>query len=562
MLCELHIENLALIDSLSLLFDAHSESNLIIMTGETGAGKSIMLRALDLLGGSRASADWIRTGKESCTVEACFEFGPQHEQLLARLEEEGLRDGNTVIIRRSIFLNGRSKLYVNGLMVTSKQLGDLTSQMLNVAGQHEHQQLLQPGLHLDFLDIFGDLWPLRQQLADVFQEWKGVLHALQDLRRAEKDKDARRELLAFQVQEIQAAAITPGEDETLVAEKQRLKNADILLQLTQESLYLLSNEIFELMTSLRRNMEQIAGLDPEAAVLAENLSGYAFQGEDYVAQLRKYRDMLNNDPYRLEQVAERLDLLQQLKRKYGKTLDEVVEYAASAAQELEALENMEQEIVRLEQQELQLQHTLCQLGESLSEKRHECARQMEVAMVAELASLSFHQAHFEVRWQSVEHQPLTMKESGWDRVEFFFAPNPGEMAKPLSRVASGGELSRLMLAMKCLFARKDLIDTVIFDEVDAGIGGEAAESVARKIKELAGHHQVICITHLPQIAARGDHHYCVTKVVEQGRTQSRVVKLTEEDRVQELARMLAGESVTSQTRAWAQELLARGRTAA
>jgi DNA repair protein RecN (Recombination protein N) len=562
MLCELRIENLALISALALNFDHDRRGGLIVMTGETGAGKSIMLRAIDLLTGGRASADWIRNGEENCVVEALFAINPEHHQLLSRLDEDGLRDGETVIIKRVINVSGRSKLYVNGSMATARQVAELTADMLSVAGQHDHQQLLQTALHLDFLDTLGDLWPERQELGESYRYWQERSAALSAARKAERDKEQRRDFLAFQLAEIRKADVQPGEDEELAAEKKRLKSADILIKLSQESYYLLSGDILEMMVAIRKNMEQIVALDPQAKNLAEDLGGYTFLAEDFVQQLRHYRDGLASNPLRLEQVTERLDMLQQLKRKYGESLEAVLAFARNAEEELARIENMDREIQLLAAEVQRLEEDLCRRAERLSQKRRAQAAEMEKAMSLELSSLAFNQSAFEVRWQEVEHRPENLRASGWDRLEFFFSANPGEPARPLVKVASGGELSRLMLAMKCLLAKKDMVDTVIFDEVDAGIGGEAAEAVARKIKELATHHQVFCITHLPQIAARGTQHFQVSKVVDDGRTQSSVARLSAEERVGELARMLAGESVSTQTEAWARELLVKGSAAA
>ena len=558
MLCELRIENLALISSLALSFDHDQTGGLIVMTGETGAGKSIMLRAIDLLTGGRASADWIRSGKDSCVVEALFEINPGHHQLLARLDQEGLRDGETVIIKRVIHTSGRSRIYVNGSLVTVRQVADLTADMLSVAGQHDHQQLLQTPLHLDLLDTIGDLWPQRQALTELYRRWQDRLAALSSARQAEQDKEQRRDFLQFQLAEITSAAILSGEDEELVAEKKRLKNADVLIKLSQESYYLLSGDLLEMMAAIRRNMEQIVAIDPEAARLAEDLGGYTFLAEDYVHQLRLYRDNLVSNPRRLEQVTERLDVLGQLKRKYGERLEDVQAFGRRAEAELARIDTMEKEIQQLAEEVSQLERQLCVAAEQLSRQRRATAAAMEKAMGEELRSLAFNQSSFVVRWTEVDHQPVNLRASGWDKIEFFFSANPGEPARPLVKVASGGELSRLMLAMKCLLAKKDVVDTVIFDEVDAGIGGEAAEAVARKIKELATHHQVFCITHLPQIAARGSQHFQVAKVVDEGRTQSSVLRLSAEERVGELARMLAGTSVSAQTEAWARELLTKG----
>lgn len=558
MLCELRIKNLALISSLELNFEEAEGGGLVVMTGETGAGKSIMLRAIHLLTGRRASADWIRNGADSCTIEALFDINRHNTALLQRLEESGFGSEPVVIIKRVISHSGRSRLYVNGSLATVKLAAELTSDMLSVASQHDHQQLLQAGLHLDFLDTYGELWDMRQELAGLYSLWQQRRTALSELLKQEQDKEQRRDFLAFQLDEIEKADVHVGEDEELAAEKQRLKSADVLIKLSQESYYLLSSEIIDAMSSLRRNMEQLVALDPQAEKLAEELGGYTFLAEDYAAELRHYRDNLQSNPLRLEQVSERLDVIQGLKRKYGEDIECVLAFAEHAREELTKIENMDREIDELEREVAALEERLCSDAAALSARRKAVAANMEQAMGRELSSLAFNQSGFEVRWQDIALTADTLRASGWDRVEFFFSANPGEPARQLAKVASGGELSRLMLAMKCLLAKKDMVDTVIFDEVDSGIGGEAAEAVARKIKELATHHQVFCITHLPQIAARGSLHYQVSKVVEDGRTQSSVVRLSNSHRVQELARMLAGESATEQTQAWARELLVKG----
>lgn len=558
MLCELRINNLALISSLELSFDESPDGGLIVMTGETGAGKSIMLRAIHLLTGRRASADWIRNGADSCIIEALFDVNPQNLPLLRRLEEAGFGTEPTVIIKRVINRNGRSKLYLNGSLATVKMVSELTADMLSVASQHDHQQLLQPALHLDFLDTYGELWSDRQELGQLYSHWQDRRQALSDLRKQEQDKEQRRDFLTFQLEEIDQAEVQVGEDEELAAEKKRLKSADVLIKISQESYYLLSTEILDSMSTLRRNLEQLVALDPQAEKLAEEIGGYTFQAEDYAAELRHYRDGLESNPIRLDQVSERLNIIHSLKRKYGENLEDVLAFAEKARQELTQIDNMDREIEELEHEVAALEEHLSTAANTLMNNRKDVAASMEEAMGHELSSLAFNQSGFEVHWQDIELTPDTLRATGWDRVEFFFSANPGEPPRPLAKVASGGELSRLMLAMKCLLAKRDMVDTVIFDEVDSGIGGEAAEAVARKIRELATHHQVFCITHLPQIAARGNLHYQVSKVVEDGRTQSTVVRLSNSHRVQELARMLAGDSATDQTQAWARELLEKG----
>lgn len=556
MLCELRIENLALIESLQLNFQ--DASSLVVMTGETGAGKSIMLRAIKLLTGSRASTDWIRNGAENCVVEALFEISDRHKTLIQFLDNSGFGDDTTVIIKRIINTKGRSRIYVNGSLATAKLVAELTANILNVASQHDQQQLLQPAMHLDFVDTMGELWDDRTLFTQQFTLWKERLEELQELRKAEQDKEQKRDFLNFQVDEIRKAQLEPGEDEALAGEKKKLKSADALVKISQESFYLLSSTLVDELANLRRNMVNLAQLDPDVEALAEELSEYSYQAEDYAQQLREYRDSLEVNPLRLDEVNERLDLLQTLKRKYGGTLESILEFADKAEEELKQIDTMEQRITTLAAEVATIEENLLEQAGQLSKKRKVTAAQLEEGMAQEMTSLAFNQAGIQVRWQEQEGNLEELRPTGWDRLEFFFSANPGEPARQLAKVASGGELSRLMLAMKCILAKKDLVETVIFDEVDAGIGGEAAEAVARKIQELASHHQVLCITHLPQIAARGKEHFLVAKAVDDGRTQSSIIPLESDQRVAEIARMLAGESVTEQTQAWAKELLQKG----
>ena len=557
MLCELKVENLALIESLHLTFDHEGSASLVVMTGETGAGKSIMLRAIKMLTGERAQSDWVRSGAEQCTVEALFEVDPQHRQFLEKLDESGFGDETTVVIKRIISAQSRSRLYINGSLATAKVVRELADYLLNVAGQHDQQQLLQPQLHLDMIDTLGEHWGERDRHASLHRRYQRGRAELVRLQAQERDKKQQHDFLQFQINEIQQAGLQPGEDEDLAAEKERLKNADSLIKTSLQSYQVLATTVFDGLGVVRKNMEQIAALDPQALPLAEEISGYCFQAEDMAAQLREYRDSLESDPYRLEKISERIDLLQGLKRKYGDTIEEVVEHGRRAEAELQQLEDLETQRDALEEEVGTLANELLTTARALTEKRMVTCKFLEEAMGRELESLAFHEAAVQVCWQKRRESVDEIGPSGWDRLELYFSANPGEPPRQLAKVASGGELSRLMLALKCLLARKDMVETVIFDEVDAGIGGEAAEAVARKIQELAGHHQVFCITHLPQIAARGTDHYRVEKSVNGGRTVTSITLLAEDQRVSEVARMLAGESPTEQTRAWAQELLGR-----
>ncbi|PHR30491.1 MAG: DNA repair protein RecN [Desulfotalea sp.] len=558
MLCELKVKNLALIESLELSFEQNTGGGLVVMTGETGAGKSIMLRAIHLLSGGRTSAGWVRSGEESCEVEALFEIKPEHQHLLAQLKEGGFGSEPSLVIKRILSSAGRSRFFVNGSFATAKTVAGLTRELLNVASQHDQQQLLQTALHLDYLDTIGDHMEDRLSLKGQYQKWCVKKDELKALKLKEREKEMRQDFLKFQVAEIRAASLEIGEEELLAAEKKRLKNAQALIKLSQASYKLLSYDLMDGLTALRQNVTQLAELDSGVVKLAEEISSFTFMAEDYVGELRVYKDSLETDPYRLDQLNERLDLLQQLKRKFGDTIEQILEFAESGEAELHQLENMEKEIAALETTVQSLEIEMCKAATNLSAKRHNTALRLEKEMVGELVSLAFDKPSFKVDWADVEHGPEAMGVTGWDKGEFYFSANIGEAPKPLAKIASGGELSRLMLAMKCLLAKKDMVETVIFDEVDSGIGGEAAEAVARKIQELASHHQVFCITHLPQIAARGNIHFLVAKGVQGGRTQTRVVKLSEEQRVSEVVRMLAGDSATEQTRAWAKDLLAKG----
>ena len=437
-------------------------------------------------------------------------------------------------------------------------MSEITDNLLSIASQHDHQQLLQPSLHLDFLDNFGDLVDVRQSFSTLFELWREKSQELQNYLQQEKDKEKRKDLLRFQLEEIRDADLASGEDETLAAEKMRLKSAEQLIKLSHESYYFFSTTLQDGLTQVRKDMEQAASLDPQAAKLAEDLAGYSYQAEDLITQLRQYRDALENDPVRLEYVSGRIDLIRQMKRKYGESIAEIHAYGESAEKELEVLDNLDIRMEHLHKEVVDLEKKVMTAAVSLSEKRRLAAKKLEESMAAELASLAFNRPSFRVRFQDGPPDIARIRSQGLDRVEFFFSANPGEPPKALAKVASGGELSRLMLALRCLLAQRDVVETVIFDEVDAGIGGEAAEAVARKIQELAGHHQVFCITHLPQIAARGTDHFLVSKTVNDGRTQSTFARLSKEERVQELARMLAGDSVSSKTHAWATELLEKG----
>ncbi len=557
MLQELRVQNLALIDTLHLDLSVQP-TGLIVLTGETGAGKSIILQAINLLTGGRGTASWVRGDSDQADIEAVFAVRPDHAEMHALLDEHALADGEHCIVRRVLTREGRSRLYVNDRAVTARLAAELTAHLVNIASQHDQQQLLNARFHLDYLDLFADLWDQRQRFGQLYRHWQQAAQELRQLREREQDKERRRDFLTFQLTEIRKAGVNAGEDEALQRERDRLKASDGLLRLVGDAGRLLADSVSGRLTEIRKNLLQAATLDSDLAPLAERLAVAGYELEDLAALLDKYVDEIPSDPSRLEYISARLAELRQLQRKYGPTLEEVLAFAEAAEAELARLEDLEAQIGRAERRVDETATAALQAAAALSGARREAAARLAAGMEQELASLSFPQAVFRVELRPPADPGVAgLQATGGDLVEFLFSANPGEPVKPLVRIVSGGELSRLLLAMKCLLARRDQVDTVIFDEVDAGIGGQAAEAVADKISQLAGHHQVFCITHLPQIAACADLHFRVDKVVEEGRTRTVMVPLDQDEQVGELARMLGGAHPTAQTRAYASELFVR-----
>ncbi len=551
MLSELRITNLALIENLSLSF----ADGLTALTGETGAGKSIILQAISLLSGAKASASYVRTGAGQATIEALFEFD-RDSPIPELIREKGFPEEGELVLKRIITEKGRSRFYINGHLATGQLTGEISEYLLSVASQHDHQHLLHPRFHLDFIDLVGNLWQRRLEFASLFDEWKRVANACHDLIHRENEKEQHKDFLQYQLNEIKEAQLVPGEDESLELEKKRLKSADELNRLGRKSCSLLESAAGSL-SQIRKNLELMADMDSTLVDLAEKIAGPCYELEEGLPDLRSYLDDIPDDPFELDQVMARLDVIQRLKRKYGQSLREVIEHGEEAERELEELEEIDDQIEKLEKEKQRLEKEVISQAESLSRLRHEAAGLLSEAIRSELSSLAFEQALFEIKLTGDTSDLNNMTREGSDRASFMFSANPGEPVKPLAKIASGGELSRLLLALKCMLARRDQVETVIFDEVDAGISGKAAESVARKIKELASHHQVICITHLPQIASYGENHYYVTKEVSSGRTRTTIRGLSFKNRVTELARMLDGESITDRTLAYAQELIRR-----
>lgn len=556
MLKELKITNLALISELCIELGP----GLSVLTGETGAGKSIILQSINLLYGKKAARSWVRSGADTAVVEALFECGADAPVLLMLREQGFDSDEGLVIVKRIISAKGSSRYYINGGLATGRVVSEVTENLISVASQHDHQQLLNSSFHLDFVDGFGGLMAKRLELAGVYDRWTAMRAEYDQLQEQERDKEQRRDFLSFQCQEIEEAVVVVGEDEDLEQSKARLRAGEDLKRLGRSSYGVLSSNVTDALAGVRGDLAKMASFDSGIEKLAEEVAGYSYQLEDAARQLRDYLDNIIADPGRLDEITARIDLLQKLKRKYGPTLEDVVAFGRRSAEELQGLDEMDQKLAIMAVELQNLTEELEKAGGELSAARTTVAAKLAIAVRDELQFLCLENAVFDICFaDSGEHSAATMTRKGWDHPEFMFSANPGEPLQAMAKVASGGELSRLMLALKCILARHDLVDTVIFDEIDAGISGKAAEAVARKIKELSGHHQVLCITHLPQIASFARSHFTVSKNVTDNRTHTSIERLSDDLRIDELARMLDGESVTEKTREYVSELIKRNK---
>ena len=565
MLKELSIRNFAIIDDLQIGFS----KGLTIFSGETGAGKSIILNAVNLLLGSRASADLVRSGAESAELEALFEIADS-SQVTKIMRTHGYEAAEGLLVRRIISRHDTNRVYINGRIATIQLLNTITENLASISGQHAHQQLLREEQHLFILDQFSGLMPLREAVSACFNKMIPQLEKLAELRAIKERQAEQIELLEFQKKEITDANPLQGEDQELEQERARLKNAEELYQTVYssiESLYSSPGSALEKLVAVIKDLEKTSRIDSQLKSKTKRLQDTAYQIEDLIEELRSYQNSIQMEEKQLDAVEERLDCLNRLKRKYGGSLDAVFEKLKSIEQDLSGIENIAEKINDAETHLAQLHTELKDLALELSRKRKKAAGSFAKKVIRQLATLKMPKTNFDVAVLSTPAEEKTdphlttgsqmISEIGIDRATFLIAPNVGENLKPLASIASGGELSRVILALKALLAKTDSVETVVFDEVDAGIGGGVAEVVGKKLADLAKHHQVICITHLPQIAKFGDQHFRISKQVSAGRTRTSINLLDMEDRYQEIARMLGGEKITQTTLAHARELLDR-----
>jgi DNA repair protein RecN (Recombination protein N) len=565
MLAELRIRDFAIIERLELRLDA----GFVVFTGETGAGKSIIVDAVQLLLGGRADSTMVRTGCDAAVVEGTFRLdGPQGDAVRGILGREGLlEEPGFVELGREIRREGRSLARINGRTVNLALLREVGELLVDVHGQSEHLSLLRVREHLHLLDRFAEVEAERRGYGDAYDRLVQIRAELVGLRQTERDAIQRTDLLTFQLGEIEAAGLKPGEETSLAEERTRLANAEQLARLAEEAAAALSEGIddrpsaTELLGRAAHAAAALARIDGSMTAAGNEAQTLVEQAGDLAKRLRAYRESMEFNPRRLEQVEERLALIHGLQRKYGATLEAVLEHLDRARRELETITHAGERIRELEQEEAGLLQDLGRRGQALSEIRRKAGVRLAKGIESELGDLKMAGASFglDLHWEDdpqgawVEGRRVGFSSEGLDKAEFLVAPNPGEGLKPLARIASGGETSRLMLGLKSVLARADRTPTLIFDEIDQGIGGRVGAIVGAKLRRLARAHQVLCITHLPQLAAYGDLHFRVEKVQRGGRTFTTVGPLSQEERLAELAQMLGG--VSEANRRSASELL-------
>ncbi|NTV35394.1 MAG: DNA repair protein RecN [Anaerolineaceae bacterium] len=553
MLTELRIENFAIIQNLELKFG----SGLIAFTGETGAGKSIILDAIVALVGGKTDATMVRGGSDRASLEAEFQLSKENKDAVVHLlEAEGLMDDpNSITLGREIRKEGRTIARINGRSVNVNLLKEVGSYLVDIHGQSEHLSLLNPRQHINLLDRFIDLGADLEAYRAIYRELQGVRRELVKLRQTEQDAARKTDLLNYQVQEIESAQLQSGEEEQLRQERTRLANAEALASFAQQALAVLDDggpeamPVSDLIGKVVLSVSQLARLDPSQNEMLEQVESLEEMISDLARNLREYQDEIEYNPRRLEQIEDRLEVYHSITRKYGATVDIVLAFANDARQQLELISHASERIEELEKREKALLIRLTENALKLAEKRRSAAIALEKGVEQELDDLSMAGAKFKVDFQRLGGENRVdlpdgtssgFDENGIDAIEFLIAPNMGEGLKPLVKIASGGETSRLMLALKNVLVRADYVPTLIFDEIDQGIGGRVGVVVGEKLWKLGLQHQVLCVTHLPQLAAFGDQHWRVSKQVKDARTTTTVTFLEGANRLGELAQMLGG----------------------
>ena len=562
MLSQLIISDFAIIRRLEIEF----RTGLNILSGETGAGKSIIINAVNLILGARASSDLIRSGAAEARVEALF-HQPENNYLSAFMAENNIPFDGEIIIKRTISKEGRNKITVNNSITSLQTLSVIGMMIISISGQHEHQVLLKPDNHLLLLDELGNLGNMRNSVTGLFNDCEYHQRKIKQLETEISNKREKQELSIFQINEIDNACLIENEDKELEEEKKRLKNAELIKEIMVGSYYRLYEKEESILSETSLCLKDIrsgSAYDNRLLSLVDTMESIKAELEDISYRLADLREDIIMNPERLEQVEDRLQIINSLKRKYGRELKDIYNYREMLSQQINISDQLEKELEGFGKKLEKLSEQLSEEASKLSKERRKVASEMEKAVEKELSQLEMAGTRFEVKFyndvlaEEKRGQDLLngIGPEGYDRIEFMISPNVGEDLKSLSKIASGGELSRIMLALKTILARKTSVETVIFDEVDAGIAGATAEKVGEKIQELSTYHQILCITHLPQIASKGRHHFLVKKSIKEGRAQTRILELTSEERIAEIARLMGGRVISDQAIAHAKEMLA------
>ncbi len=553
MLQELSVKNFAIFSSLQLEF----QMGMTVLTGETGAGKSIIIDAMGLLTGGRGSSDYIRQGANKCTLEGLFSM-PKSQELKQLLEELGIEtEEDSLVIQRDISASGKNVCRVNGRIVNITNLKRIGEYLVDIHGQNEHQELMQSERHIDMLDEFGGkkLLAVKEKYTRAYQEYRALEAKVRKRQKNEKEFAQRMDMLHFQSDEIASAQLVAGEEEQLLEERNKLNNFQKIADALTISYAALNGEDDSSLDKIGTSMNELASiesLDSEYKTLSDTVQNAYYLLQEASGDLSRLIDGLELDEGRLNEVENRLELIRQMKRKYGDSIETILSYYEEITKELAEADFLEGGTGDLEALLAEKQQAAHQQALTLRKERKRLAKELEQQILTELKELYLERTEFEVRFTELEH----LQENGLDGVEFYITTNPGEPLKPLVRVASGGELSRVMLAMKTIFSQTQGITSIVFDEVDTGVSGRVAQAIADKIYQISENSQVLCITHLPQVAAVADEHYFIEKEIVAGRTETSVRILSEKERVNEIARMLAGSEITKLTIEHAQELLA------
>jgi len=571
MLFQLNINNMALIKELNIEF----EEELNVLTGETGAGKSIIIEAIDLILGGYAASDLIRDGEDSLMVEALFLLTPQEKELINNLNSdiEIVDEQGVLLIRREVNKKGRNKCLINQQLINLSTLQDIGTFLVDLHGQHNHQSLLDPTKHIDLMDNLGGdkIIKHRKELFDNYRRWREKSKKLFQLLKDKEENLKKIDFLKFQLEEIDKTSLVKDEDKALEEEEMVLKNAEKIIETMEKANFILyeggleQSSVRDSLNEVSVDLGEIASLDRRIEKIRENLKEVGYQFEDIVNEIVKYKDGVDLDSQKLKEVEGRLNLINSLKSKYGSTIEEILEYRQKIYQELEAVDYSEDKLEKLKEEVNSLEDIISTISHNLNINRRKIAEDLQKMVVRELEDLNMKRCQFEVSINSYEDdngieidgKKYKIGPKGIDDIEFMISPNVGERLRPLARIVSGGEVSRIMLALKSILSEVDQVPTLIFDEIDSGVGARLGEVIAQKLKALSRKRQVICVTHLPQIACRAERHFYIEKYILNNQTGIKLKEMEGEERVKEIARMLDGSQMSEITIRHAQKMLDR-----